>query len=59
MHFTEILLFDDISLDVITNSSVFNATINSVIPSKRFEESPFKATNFLISTVTNFYQNFV
>ena len=41
MRFIESLLFGDISSDVITNSSVFNATMDFVIPSKRFEEPPF------------------
>ena len=38
---TQIFLFDDTFLDVNTNSSILNATIDFVISSKRFEEQLF------------------
>ena len=51
---TQILLFDDTSLDVNTNSSILNATIDFVISSKRFEEPLLKTGNFFFSTVAIF-----
>ena len=40
LRLIQVLLFGDISLDVNTNSSIINATIDFVISSKRFEK-PF------------------
>ena len=41
LRLTQILLFGDKSLDVNTNSSILNATIDFVLSSKRFEEAIF------------------
>ena len=41
LRLTQILLFGDKSLDVNTNSSILNATIDFVLSSKRFEEPIF------------------
>ena len=41
LRLTQILLFGDKSLDVNSNSSILNATIDFVISSRKFEEPLF------------------
>ena len=56
LRLSQILHSGDTSLDVFSNSSTLNITIDFVICSKRLEEL-FYTVNFLFSTVTIFYQN--
>ena len=56
LRLSQILHSGDTSLDVFSNSSTLNVTIDFVICSKRLEEL-FYTVNFLFSTVTIFYQN--
>ena len=48
LRLTQILLFGDTSLDVNTNSSVLNATMNFVLSSKKFEEPRFLDCQFFL-----------
>ena len=59
LRLTQILLFDGTSLDISTNSSILNATINFFISSKWLEEPLFQSANFFFSVITNFYQNLI
>ena len=51
LHFTQVLLFDHFPLDVNTNSSILNATIEFVISFKWFEEPTFPKCRFFFNTV--------
>ena len=64
-HIVEVLLYEKIFLDILSNTNILNATIDFLLESKRFDESLFQIKNqlnhgflhFDFLSLTSFFRN--
>ena len=64
-HIVEVLLYEKIFLDILSNTNILNATIDFLLESKRFDESLFQSKNqlnhgflhFDFLSLTSFFRN--
>ena len=64
-HIVEVLLYEKIFLDILSNTNILNATIDFLLETKRFDESLFQSKNqlnhdflhFDFLSLTSFFRN--
>ena len=64
-HIVEVLLYEKIFLDILSNTNILNATTDFLLETKRFDESLFQSKNqlkhgflhFHFLSLTSFFRN--